>query len=218
MDTATGAGKLLNHLQIDQMVSDSPEVIATRINEAFLNPLAQYRVTSANETYDVDDESPNHSLAVLTHKEVYNTLCKLNPQKAPGSDDIPNGILRDYAVILAKPITSILNSSYQDKQIPSIWKYANVIPIPNQKSVTDLNKHLRSISLTSSISNITEEFVVSKFIRPAILKIIDPNLFGAILNSSTIQALISIVHEWAQITDGTSAAVRIVLLDYKKSF
>lgn len=59
---------------------------------------------------------------------------------------------------------------------------------------------------------------MSKYIGPAVLKIIDPNQFGAIPNSSTIQALISMIHEWAQATDGTSAAVRIVLLDYTKAF
>lgn len=126
MDTATGAEKLLYHLQLDHMVTDSPEIIANRINEAFLNPLAQDRTTSANDLYDVNDESFNDSLVVLTQEEVYNTLCKLNPRKAPGPDGIPNWILRDYAVFLAKPITSILNSSYQDKEIPSIWKYANL--------------------------------------------------------------------------------------------
>ena len=41
---------------------------------------------------------------------------------------------------------------------------------------------------------------------------------SAIPKSSTAQALISMVHEWARATDGTGAAVRVVLLDYKKAF
>ena len=53
---------------------------------------------------------------------------------------------------------------------------------------------------------------------PAVLDIIDPNQFGAIPNSSTTQALISMVHDWAKATDGNGSAVRIVLLDYKKAF
>ena len=148
MDTASRAEKLLDHLQLDLMAIDSPKTIANRINEALLNPLARDRTTSANETYDIDEESSNHPLVVLTQEEVYNTLCKLNPRKAPGPDGIPNWILRDYAVFLAKPITTILNSSYQNKEIPTAWKYANVTPIPKQKPVTNVNKHLRPISLT----------------------------------------------------------------------
>ena len=53
---------------------------------------------------------------------------------------------------------------------------------------------------------------------PAILKVIDPNQFGAIPKSSTTQALVSMIHEWAKATDGTSAVVRIVLFDYTKAF
>ena len=63
-----------------------------------------------------------------------------------------------------------------------------------------------------------EDFVVLMYVGPAILKVIDPNQFGAIPKSSTAQALISMVHEWARATDWTGAAVRVVLLDYKKAF
>ena len=56
------------------------------------------------------------------------------------------------------------------------------------------------------------------YVGPAIMKVIVPNQFGAIPKSSTGQALTSMVHEWARATDGTGAAVRVVLLDYKKAF
>ena len=52
--------------------------------------------------------------------------------------------------------------------------------------------------------------MVSKYIGPAVLESIDPNQFGAIPNSSTLHALISMMHTWAQATDGTSSAVRMV--------
>lgn len=39
------------------MVSDLTEIVENRINETFLYPLAQDRVTSTNEIYDADDES-----------------------------------------------------------------------------------------------------------------------------------------------------------------
>ena len=53
---------------------------------------------------------------------------------------------------------------------------------------------------------VAEDFVVL-YVGPAILKVIDPNQFGAIPKLSTAQALISMVHEWAKATDGTGAAV-----------
>ena len=50
------------------------------------------------------------------------------------------------------------------------------------------------------------------------LKVIDPNQFGGIPQSSTLHALTSMLHCWAQATDGTGAAVKVVLFDYRKAF
>ena len=65
---------------------------------------------------------------------------------------------------------------------------------------------------------IEEDFVIEFHIGPAVLKVIDPDQFWAIPKSSTEQALISILHYLSRETDGTSAAVRLVLFDYKKVF
>ena len=86
------------------------------------------------------------------------------------------------------------------------------------KPVTIIAKHIRPISLTPALSKLAEDFVVRKHVGPAVLEVMDPNQFGAIPKSSTLNALISMVHTWAQATDGTGSAVRVVLLDYRKAF
>ena len=86
------------------------------------------------------------------------------------------------------------------------------------KSVTNIDKQIRPISLTPALSKLAEDFIVNKYIGPAVLEVIDPNQYGAILKTSTLQALVSMVHTWAQATDGTGSAVRVVLLDYRKAF
>ena len=50
------------------------------------------------------------------------------------------------------------------------------------------------------------------------LKKIGYNQFGSIPGSSTTHALLSMVHSWAKQTDGTSATVGVVLLDYSRTF
>jgi hypothetical protein len=102
--------------------------------------------------------------------------------------------------------------------LPAPWKNADVIPVPKTKPINDIKNQLRPISLTPAISKIAEEFVIEFYIGPAILKTIDPDQFGAIPKSSTEQALISILHYLSKETDGTSAAVRLVLFDYRKAF
>ena len=63
-----------------------------------------------------------------------------------------------------------------------------------------------------------DEFVVADYIKPAVIKIIDPNQFGTIPGSSTVMALISMVHKWLKETDGTGSTIRVLLFDYRKAF
>ena len=63
---------------------------------------------------------------------------------------------------------------------------------------------LRPISLTPNISKVAEDFVVTEF--------------GAISKSSTSFALLEMLHEWSQGTDGNGSPIRTLLFDYKKAF
>ncbi len=119
---------------------------------------------------------------------------------------------------LTSPVCKILNSSCLENRLPSAWKLADVIPIPKQKPVRAVNKDLRPISLTPIVSKLAEEVVVEQFIKPAILKVVDPNRYGTVPKSSTTHALISIVHNVANATDGNRALVRLLLLDFRKAF
>ena len=72
--------------------------------------------------------------------------------------------------------------------------------------------------LTPIVSKLAEELVVEQFIRPAILKMVDPNQYGRVPKLSTTHALISIVHNLAKAPDGNGTLVRLVLLDFRKAF
>ena len=112
----------------------------------------------------------------------------------------------------------MFNASFHKQCLPLSWKKANITPIPKEKPVREINRHLRSISLTSAVSKLADDFVIEEYIAPAILNIVDPAKFGGIPCSSATHALISMVHNWSKATDGTGNAVRVVLLDYRKAF
>ena len=154
----------------------------------------------------------DHEVFTVNPSEVCNALLGLNQRKAGGPDGRNNWLLREFADFLASPVCDILNSSFRP------WKDANVSPLMKVKSVTNIDKQIRPISLTPALSKLAEDFIVNKYIGPAVLEVIDPNQYGAILKRSTLQALVSMVHTWAQATDGTGSAVRVVLLDYRKAF
>ena len=93
-----------------------------------------------------------------------------------------------------------------------MWKIADVIPQPKVKQVTDPKKELRPISLTSTLSK------MSDYIKPAPESLVDPNQFGTISGSSSVLALnISMNYKWLETTDNNGASVRVLLFDYRKA-
>ena len=127
--------------------------------------------------------------------------------KAPGPDGLPDWVLKEYVVLLAQPVNDILNASHKEQKLPSVWKLADITPVPKVKQVSDPKKELRPISLTSALSKIADDFIVSDYIKPALEEKVAPNQFGTIAGSSTVMALIRVVHKWLEATDGNGAAV-----------
>ena len=210
------AGTNLSHqINVEGFMNLPPHEQANTINTAFLAPLAEYRISEPLERLPLED--PPKFLEV-TVERVQKVLAKLNPHKAPGPDNLSNWIFKEYSYLLALPVMKIINASYYEQQLPTIWKKANVSPLPKKNPVTILEKDLRPISLTPCISKVAEEFIVEDYVKPAILDIIDASQYGAIPNSSTTMALISMLHHWFINTDGNGATIRTILFDYRKAF
>ena len=127
-----------------------------------------------------------------------NLLRRINTPKANGPDGRPNCLCKTYAEILAKPVCNIINSSFDEQILPSMWKHGYIFPFLKVKPATDVNKHLRPIYLTPSISKVAEEFVITKYIAPAILNSSDQDQYWATPMSSSVLAIISMIHEWSK--------------------
>ena len=171
-------------------------------------PLDQYRLQEPFTRFPLEDEPEFLS---VTEERVLKVLSKLHARKASGPDNVPNWLLKEYAEILASPIAQILNASYFEQRLPTIWKMADVPPLPKKKPVLDLKKDLRPVTLTPCVSKVAEEFVVEDFVKPAVLDVIGGSQYGEIPKSSTSMALISMMHAWALGTDGNGATVRTML-------
>jgi len=154
----------------------------------------------------------------VSEERVWKTLSKLNPFRSCGPDRIPNWLLREYADLIAFPVCRILHASFKDQRLPRSWKLADVTPLPEKKPVQILKKDLRPITLTSYVSKVAEEFVVRDYIMPAVLNNLDTNQYGAVPKSSTTFALLDMLHDWSEGTDGNGATIRTILFDYHKAF
>ena len=65
---------------------------------------------------------------------------------------------------------------------------------------------------------IVEDFVVEEYIKPVVTAKIGNNQYDTVPKSSTMQALISMVHTWSKHTNGDGATVHVVLFDFRKAF
>ena len=81
-----------------------------------------------------------------------------------------------------------------------------------------MTKHLRPMSLTPLLPKLAEDFVVERFVKPAVLTKIDSQQFGSIPNSSTVHALVDMTQRWTNDTDGNGATTRVVLFEFRKAF
>ena len=86
-----------------------------------------------------------------------------------------------------------------EQRLPSIWKMADVSPLPIKKPVLDLKKDLRPISLTPCVSKVAEEFVAEDVVKPAFLSVIHGNQYGTIpkSNVNNAQGITNEVIEWS---------------------
>jgi hypothetical protein len=149
-------------------------------------------------------------------EEVYEQLTRINTRKAPGPDELPNWVLKEFAFALSDPICCIFNASVQQGQVPTLWKSANVVPIPKVKPVCSIENDLRPISLTPTLSKLLESFV-GQWMLEEIGNKFDPKQFGGLKGRSTTHALVDILHHWQAALDDQHS-VRVLFVDYAKAF
>ena len=190
--------------------------LANLVNDGFPSPMKDFQPLTQKHT--VDSNLPSESTLIVTAASVFKKLSDINPTKAQGPDEIPGWLLKENADLLTNPVQDILNTSHKEGRLPSVWKEANIVPIPKKRPIFDINKHLRPISLTPLLSKLAEKYVVEVFVKPAVLAKIDSQQFGTIPNSSTTHALFDMTHSWLNSTDGNGATTRVVLFDFRKAF
>ncbi|EDO37333.1 predicted protein [Nematostella vectensis] len=120
--------------------------IADTINTAFLSPMNVFEPLSEKCHLTPESEEHAYTLQVSQLSVLKKLATQLNPSKACGPDGMPGWILKEKADLLAEPVTDILNCSFKEARLPQSWKDADIAPVPKQKPVLDVNKHLCCLS------------------------------------------------------------------------
>ena len=153
----------------------------------------------------------------ISEEDVYDELCKIDPSKASGPDEIPGKILKQYAHWLSELLTKLFTMSLQTGKLPQDWRSANIAPVFKSG-----NKHnpsnYRPISLTSLVIKVMEKLVhknISEYLSQN--NLLSPAQHGFRKHHSCQTQLLSTVHDWAKYLDNRSSA-HCVFLDFTKAF
>ena len=66
----------------------------------------------------LDDDSNKLCKFVITKDKVYNKLCQLKENKAPGPDRLSPKLLKEIKMEISEPLCSMFNRSLQDSSVP----------------------------------------------------------------------------------------------------
>ena len=105
----------------------------------------------------------NFNLSHVTENFVFKELCKLNPQKSTGIDEISPIFLKDGANELKGPLTYIINLSIDTKIVPDEMKFAKVKPLFKKGSRLDSSNY-RPVSILPIVSKILERAVYKQVV------------------------------------------------------
>ena len=119
-------------------------LLANTMNDFFVS-VSDHRLNKSHKVFDVNEELPDqYVISVCTS---FKALESVKANKATGPDNIPAWVLRNYANVLAPPLTAIFNNSLREGVLPMEWKMVNVIPLPKTSPPVSIEKDIRPISL-----------------------------------------------------------------------
>ena len=96
--------------------------------------------------------------------EVFKNLKNLNRKKSIGLDDLPPGLFKDAASVIARPLTHIINLSLSTGIVPGDWKKGKIVPIYKSGSIKNVDNY-RPITILPIASKVLEKCVHSQVLN-----------------------------------------------------
>ena len=124
--------------------------ISEKINRNIVKPKKTHLSYFGPETKNTIFFSPT------VPEDVECLISSMKTNKASGPNSIPTNILKLFKKEFSKPLSDMVNISFNQGVFPNILKIANVIPIHKKGDKLDCNNY-RPISLLSNISKISEK-------------------------------------------------------------
>lgn len=131
--------------------TDITELFSAYFQSVYVTP--QHLVNQPNISTLIDSKK-NY----FTEDEVKTKISNLDVTKGPGSDNIPNLLLKKCSDTICVPLTKIFNKSLSTGNFPSKWKESYIIPIHKSGNKNLINNY-RPISILNSMGKLLESLI-----------------------------------------------------------
>ena len=203
-------------IEVDGDILTDDKEKASAFNDFFLTAsfLDDKEASLPDEVFLLDDGLDSID---ITLDDVVDHLSCLDVSKAYGPDGISPRILKEGGPALAESILKLFKMSLRLAKVPSIWKYANVIPI-YKKDKQCLRTNYRPVSLLSIVGKILER-IVYKYVYNYFKDNFVITLFqsGFLPGRSTVTQLLEVYHYFCKSVD-EGKEIRVSFLDISKAF
>ena len=161
--------------------------------------------------------SDSFFLKPIQPNEIVKIVGEFQKNKSPGYDEIDSNVLQKSIHILALPLCSIFNLSFEKGTFPSSLKIAKVVPVHKKGSTSTLTNY-RPISILSVFSKLFEKLVHKRLISYLCRKsILYAKQFGFRPGYSTYMALLDFCDKIANAFENKNFVIGI-FLDLFKAF
>lgn len=114
-------------------------------------------------SYVLEVNVPPLNLTAVTEDVVSSIICKLDPKKVTGCDNLPIRFIRACPEAMAKLLTVIVNKSISTGRFSELWKSAIVAPVQKSKD-SSVMTNFRPISVLPTFSKILERIIYDQLI------------------------------------------------------
>ncbi|KAK4830064.1 hypothetical protein QYF61_008402 [Mycteria americana] len=106
-----------------------------------------------------DRDGDQNGAPIIQGEMVSDLLHHLDTHKSMGPDEIHPRVLKELAEVPTKPLSTIYQQSWLTREVPAVWRLANVMPIFKKGRKEDPGNY-RPGSLTSVLGKLMEQIIL----------------------------------------------------------
>ena len=203
----------------------SPEIVVNEDPIMYVNKLNDfYARFDVHDFEDAKNDLMSEILKEPIDKEVFSVseedvrgvFHSMNVRKASGPDGLKCWIFKHCASQLSAIYSYMFNLSLRSHTLRSIWKTAEIIPIPKKQKINELND-LRPVALTSIVTKALETIIV-KEIKKRLTPVQDPMQFAYREKRSVDDAILVFWDNIYQHLDTPRNYCRVLFIDFSSAF